>query len=151
VIAFSQGPGVTVAAGAYNVSIRGNSMFLNAGGGIFLASGAPAAGNEGQAAPVISSFTDVGGAASVTYSIPADFSTASPPFIVDFYLRDPATPFSSPQGKTLVGTDSNLSGGTQTFSNFTGPIPAGDELVATATDNDGNTSAFSVPAIPSGS
>jgi hypothetical protein len=148
VIAFSQGPAIDVTApGVYGVSIRGNSMFLNAGGGIVLASGA----NEDATPPVISQFTVSDGFPSITYSFSPDLTRQSPPFVVDFYLRDPATPFGSPQGETYLGTDDNPDGGTQTFTENTIPIPAGGEVVATVTDADHDTSAFSAPALQSGS
>ncbi|MFN8485371.1 MAG: right-handed parallel beta-helix repeat-containing protein [Anaerolineae bacterium] len=135
IIAFNRGVGVGVDAGIRN-TIRGNSIYSNTGGGIELKNG----GNGGQTTPTVTSAQSdsvllVGGTL---------FTTPSTTFAIDVY-----TTASCASGDALPGQNYRGSGETTTdaqgHASFNLTLPSTGDLgiVATATDADGNTSAFS--------
>jgi large repetitive protein len=131
----SDGVQLADAATSNNV-VRGNSIVGNAGAGIGLYSGA----NHSAIAPSLT------GAALGTNTVVRGTLTslASTTFQIDYYAN-PA-PAAGAEGMTYLGARSvtTSAGGTATFTNGLGAlIPAGRVITATATDPDGNTSAFS--------
>ena len=119
-----------------NNSVRGNSIFSNAGVGIALYSTA----NRNQAAPTLTAATmttNLNVVGSLT-------SAASTTYQIDFYSDAP--PAASAEGMTYLGARSvtTSAGGSVTFTNTFGALlPAGRAVTATATDPAGNTSRFS--------
>jgi hypothetical protein len=127
--------GVQVAYSATNNTLRGNSIFGNAGGAIAIYSG----GNNGLAAPtlaaaVVTTNTVVSG----TYT-----GTAGTPYLLDFYSDAP--PVATAEAATYLGSLAVLgTGGTAAFNAILGArLPAGRVVSATATDPAGNTSQLS--------
>ena len=129
-IAFNRSDGIEIRSGGRN-RIEGNSLFDNLLLGINLQAG----GNVDQPAPVITSAV-LNGGIDVTFSVPG-----SGPLTVEFFIADAA----GEEGRTLLDRIA-WAGGTVavTISNAAGATLA-DQLVATATDADGNTSEFSMP------
>jgi hypothetical protein len=138
---------------------RGNVLYQNTNLGIDLGSlGATANdsgdGDEGanrlQNFPEISDAFYDGSEVAVTYSVPTDPSFASYPLDVDFYAADA----DDEEGRTFLFTDRY----TETDYN-NGPsvsvlapvsssiVSSSDDILATATDADGNTSEFSVSPV----
>jgi CSLREA domain-containing protein len=154
IIAFSQGPGVSVEDGSRN-SILGNSIFSNSGLGIDLnadgvtandACDADAGANNAQNAPVITSVTP---GATDTTIIGTLNSTASTQFRIEFFANTSCDPAGSGEGKvflasTNVTTDGSCAAGFNINvpnASITGPM-----ITATATDPNNNTSEFSACA-----
>jgi hypothetical protein len=132
--------GVQVAYSATNNTIRGNSIFGNAGGAIAIYSG----GNNGLAAPtltaaVVTTNTVVSG----TYT-----GAAGTLYLLDFYSDAP--PVATAEAATYLGSVSVLgTGGTAAFNAVLGArLPAGRVVSATATDPAGNTSQLSPGVAP---
>lgn len=151
VIAFNILEGVWVESGTSN-GIRMNSMFLNTGLGIDLGSigitpndpgDADSGANLGQNFPVLSGVTTTGGMVSVTATLD---SLASSSFDIDFYYSPLCDIYGYGEGQTPIGSGTMTTDATgigTLTSSFTGIVPAGEILTATATDIDGNTSEFS--------
>jgi hypothetical protein len=135
VIAGSVYVGVQVAYFAPNNTIRGNSIFGNAGGAIAIYSG----GNNGLAAPVLAAaavFTNT--VVSGTYT-----GATGTPYLLDFYSDAP--PVATAEAATYLGSISVPgTGGASAFHVVLGAhLPAGRIVSATATDPAGNTSQLS--------
>ncbi|MFN8472604.1 MAG: right-handed parallel beta-helix repeat-containing protein [Anaerolineae bacterium] len=135
VIAFNQGIGVGVDAGIRN-TIRGNFIYSNTGGGIELKNGA----NGGQTSPIITSALSD----SVLLVNGTLFTTPATTFAIDVYTTascstTDALPMQSYRGSGETTTDA------QGHAAFSLTLPSTGDLgiVATATDAQGNTSAFS--------
>ena len=163
-IAFNNGPGILINSGTNN-SIRGNSIFSNAGLGIDL--GPPAfpqtengvtpndpndldtGANTLQNFPVLTSVTTGGGNTTIQGSLN---STPNQTFQIDFYSSAALDPSGNGEGAlffntTSVNTDAN---GNATINvTFPMSVAAGRIITATATNSAGNTSEFS--ATPDGS
>ena len=167
VIAYNQGAGVRLFGCCFvffGNSIRGNSLFQNAGLGIDLgdegltpndpsdadgANGIDQTGPNGlQNFPEITSadYNPETGEVTVAYRVDTDPSYAGYPIAVDVYLSDGS------EGRAYLGTNSyaeaDFTSGSDKVFTFApaASIAAEDSLVATATDLSGNTSEFS-PAI----
>ncbi len=145
-IAFNAEGVVLSGSSAVRDSILGNSIFSNTGPGIDL--GSPA-GNNGQAAPVLTSVT------STTSTVVLGTLTSAPgTYRVEFF----ASPSSGPagQGKTYLGLSSFTvpSGGTMSFIGYgLAALPPNSVVTATATNTTtgstyGDTSAFSAGLKP---
>lgn len=144
-IAFNGGDGVFVESG-FNNRILSNSIFSNTGLGIDLdtdgvtandPSDSDMGANNLQNFPTVSSAIADGAYLHLTYNINGGNSVY--PIRVEFFLSDGAG-----EGKTFL-TSHNYSSPNfdQTFS-LIPPVSVnvGDKIVATATDNNGNTSEF---------
>jgi parallel beta-helix repeat protein len=134
IISQNHGAGVILENGSANDAILGNAIFANTGGGIVLLSG-----NNQQASPtlVFAAFNGIDNT-TVVGTLQAAANTN---YRIEFFNN----PSGGDQGQKFVGfvhvaTDAN---GTATFvEDFAG---AGASITATATDQNGNTSAFSQP------
>jgi titin len=121
-------------AGSTNNSIRGNSIFGNAGIGIGLYNNS----NKSRPAPSLSSAVlgtnlTVGGMLT---------SSSNATFRIEFFANPPGTV----QGKNFLGAINATTGGggTVTFSaGLASTVPVGQLITTTATDPSGNTSPFS--------
>lgn len=151
-IANNLGAGVRVIAGTGNRIVR-NSIQDNGGPGILLGTGATNAANDLddvdtgpnnlQNTPEIIS-ADLAPDLQIAVSIDSAAASATAPIEIDFYEADSAI---SGEGRRYIGSATlPVTPGGQTLSlgALTG-ITAGDSIVATATDADGNTSPFSAP------
>jgi hypothetical protein len=140
-------------------SILQNSIFSNAGLGIDLNDDGPTANdllptadadvgsNNLQNFPVLNSASLVPGITlTLQYSVPSTTSNSSYPLHIEFFKAD-----STGQGQTFLGADTYLDSQAQTTAtiSFTPPVPlvGGDKIVATATDDSGNTSEFSASIV----
>lgn len=85
---------------------------------------------------------------NVTYSVDTVAPNAAFPLTVDFYLADIA----AQEGRTWVGEDTYNSGDGQQVAVLAlkGGVSGGDNIVATATDAEGNSSEFSAPVVVGG-
>jgi len=150
-ICFNGGPGVSVSSGTGN-SIRGNSIFSNAGlGNDLTADGitsndlgdADTGGNNLQNFPLLSSVSSNGGTTTIQGTLNSQPNTV---FQIHFYSNSACDPSGNGEGAqffdtTNLTTDAN---GNATI-NFTSSLPlaTGKVITATATDPLGNTSEFS--------
>jgi Calx-beta domain-containing protein len=150
-IAFNGGPGVGLFRGTRN-SVRGNSIFSNAGLGIDLVgdgvtandpADSDAGANNLQNFPVLTSVTSSGNSTTVQGSLK---STPNTTFDIDFYSSAALDSSGNGEGARFfntmaITTDGN---GESSFNvTFSMPPGTGRVLTATATDQDGNTSEFS--------
>ncbi len=140
-------------------TIRGNSIFSNAGLGIDLGDGTVAAAADGvtpnddgngdtgpnqlQNFPQILSATTTGGVLRVAYLVDSTTANVAYPLTLDFYLADS----DGEEGAVYLGSATYEAADAQvpvqaSFAN-PGLVASGDGLVATATDTGGNTSEFS--------
>jgi hypothetical protein len=155
IIAYNGGDGVEV-TGNYSVeiSIRGNSIFANAGLGIDLGgTGVPvlndSQGHGGpnwyQNFPVLTSAV-TSGTSTVVSGTFGEASEPNFPQTFDFYANPAADPSGYGQGKTYLGSASVTTGANGNASflvTFPTATTAGQVISATATDPNGNTSEFS--------
>jgi hypothetical protein len=161
IIAFNGGAGVAVGSsasdsGTVGNSIRGNSIYSNAGLGIDLGSdgvtlnhsGAVSGPNNLQNFPVLVGARPGATTTEVAGSLTSLVNTS---YALDFYANTTADPSGYGQGKQYLGsgtvmTDVNGMGNFDITLNTT--IPLGVFISATATDPNGNTSEFAkdIPA-----
>lgn len=149
VIAHNGGPGVAIAALSTRNTIRGNSIFANAGLGIDLSIDGPTpndpldadtGGNLLQNFPVLSSATLTASQLIVTGSLD---STPSAAFTLDLYAN-------SASGQQFHGSQAVTTNATgQASFTLSLPLPAAANatITATATDAQGNTSEFSTAIV----
>ena len=154
-IALNLGDGVAVSSGADN-SIFGNAIFANGGLGIDLtddgvttndAGDTDAGANDLQNFPVIS-LTQMGASTRVAGSLDSLSDTT---FTLDFYANSEVDPSGFGEGERWLGSINVTTdaGGDATFDQvLPAATAAGELVVATATDPDGNTSEFSAPNRP---
>jgi hypothetical protein len=138
IIAFNLHDGVFVESGQRN-AIRANSIHDNALLGIALGPGA----NDNQPAPVLTSAVTIPGGIRVTGTVTAAPNTW---VTIDLFANTAGDPFGISQGQYYLGSIrvKTNAAGIATFTFRGPPSPASaDFLTATATDADGNTSAFS--------
>lgn len=146
--------GILLTAGTASTgnSIRGNIMYGNtigidlgtAGAGTNDVDDADTGNNNLQNFPLINDAEISGGNIAINFSVDATTTNSAygPTGLkIDFYQSD-----GNRQGEEYLGTINYPEGSAQ--SSFTGSVPLGtivigDVIVATATDNDGNTSEFS--------
>lgn len=149
-IAFNGGPGVWLARGM-RTTIRGNSIFSNAGLGIDLddigvspndANDADIGANNLQNFPVLTSVASIGNSTSIQGSLNSTPNTA---FQIDFYSSSALDPSGNGEGALFVGTTSiSTDSNGNAAINVSFPLSlAGRVVTATATDPLGNTSEFS--------
>ncbi|MEM7052630.1 MAG: hypothetical protein AAF604_23405 [Acidobacteriota bacterium] len=159
-IAFNVRHGITVGQNS-RVAILGNSIFSNTqrgieleGGGAVNDAGDPDSGNNNlQNFPVLSGTPSIeGGTLEISYRVDSTTASAAYPLRVEFFVADA----DGLEGMTYLGFDeytaSDYSGCggapcTKTASvTLVGAISDGDDVLATATDANGNTSEFSSTA-----
>ncbi len=119
--------------------ILGNSIFNNRGGGITLVD----SGNDQEPAPVLTRVELVNGQLTVEFLVPADPSAFAYPLRVELFVAD-----AGGQGETFLGAvtvPASQAGMTQAFTLSDSSVPFSALVVATSTDANGNTSAFSSP------
>jgi CSLREA domain-containing protein len=148
-IAFNGGDGVYAAMGGGN-TVRRNSIYENVGLGIDLGTHGVTPNDSGdgdsgannlQNFPVLTSLVVEGGAATVDGTLE---SVAGMTYTLDFFTNDACDPSLHGQGQRFLGTITTTTGanGEATFT-FTSPLSSTENIVATATDVDDNTSEFS--------
>jgi hypothetical protein len=134
-------PGVSVSTsatsstnGATGVSILGNSIYDNpGGGGILLGPGA----NNNQAAPVLTAATSSATGTAISGTLAGYPSSA---FRIEFFSNPMA---GTGEGQTFLGFAQVTTDASGNFTaNLPSPLPPGTFLSATATDASGNTSEF---------
>jgi CSLREA domain-containing protein len=155
-IAYSCGQGISFNGGNH-WPILGNTIFANHGLGISLQTpdtptpnddgDADTGNNDLQNYPVITSASISNGTASITGTLN---STAATTFRIEFFANAACDRSGYGEGQTFIGTidvttdaDGNASFGPLSFA-----APDGEDITATATDPDGNTSEFSQCAGP---
>lgn len=129
-IAFNGATGIEIDSGNGN-SILSNSIFSNAGRGIFLSFGFA---NDDQATPTLSSAVSSSGTTNIQGNLVSDPNTT---FRVEFFANDNCDPIGFGEGQVFMGftnltTDSSGNG---TFSTSL-PSANGSILTATATNLD---------------
>ncbi|HEY0459298.1 MAG TPA: FG-GAP-like repeat-containing protein [Pyrinomonadaceae bacterium] len=152
IIAFNAHTGIFMDNG-FNNSLRGNRIFLNAGGlGIDLGTNGvtlndfndtDTGANNFQNYPLISSGSSGGGSTSFTGTIN---STANTVLKLDFFVSPDRDPSGYGEGSTYLGSTTvttNNIGNAGFSSSFIGFGFQGFYATATATDPNGNTSEFS--------
>jgi len=162
-IAYNADRGVTLwATAGTNNSILGNSIFENTRLGIDLGNNGPTPNDPGDAdaspnklqnfPDLTNAFISGSGDLRLTYSIDTDLVNATYPLTAEFFRADA----DNEEGQTFLGRDTYTTtdhGGCGTppcekTVNLGGAAVLGvavaNHLVATATDDDGNTSEFSV-------
>ncbi|MCH7587546.1 MAG: hypothetical protein IIC78_05870 [Chloroflexi bacterium] len=158
IIAFNAGDGVSLDAnaGTGNV-ILSNSMFSNGGLGIDLNNDGvtPNDPDDADASPnMLQNFPDIASAVfngsngklRVRYSVDSATVNSTYPLRVEFFIADA----DGEEGMIYVGSDIYPDTNAQATRTVDLPMAAefvsgGDVIVATATDDDGNTSEFSLP------
>jgi Domain of unknown function (DUF4347)/Bacterial Ig-like domain/Beta-propeller repeat len=142
--------GVWVNNGTSN-SVLSNSITNNAELGITVGDSsatpndlndADTGANNLQNFPEFSTLTKSGSNLNITYKVPSATANSAYPIRVEFFLAD-----SSGEGKTFLGFDTydtaNANANKTISFTPTAMVNIGDKIVATATDNNGNTSEFS--------
>jgi uncharacterized repeat protein (TIGR02543 family) len=146
-------------------SISGNRIFANNSIGIDLGSTGPTANdpddadsgpNNLQNFPVISGEPGYnGGVINLSYSVPSSPSYSAYPIRVEFFIADGNMDDSKRQGKEFLYaelfTEADFSAGALKAISFSLPagstFSAGDKILATATDAQGNTSEFGIGVV----
>jgi len=159
VVAYNGIRGVVIASGTGN-AIRQNSIHDNGGAtrlGIDLNNdgvtandaGDPDAGpNNLQNFPVIESVILNGGNLDVTYLVDSTTANSAYDLTVEFFIADS----NGQEGETFLGQTNYpaaVAGGSAFGVVPAGPAGVGTSIVATATDDNGNTSEFSAPSVVS--
>lgn len=159
IIAFNVGHGIDMDdhadATLLNNSIRGNNIFANGGEGIYLGPDGgtvdEGGGNSGpnglQNFPVFDDqatfYSSANNALTFRYQVRTLATNASYPLVIDFYLAASG----DNQGQTYLGTHTYLAENAMDYVDDILVLPEGIQvfgnLVATATDQAGNTSQFS--------
>ena len=153
VVAFNAGPGFRIIdPGTRANALRRNAVYQNEGAGIEFTGGVvPNDDGDGDDGPnnlqnfpeITSASGDGASTLTVTYSVPSATAHSAYPLTVEFFLAD----VDGTEGQTFVGsTVYEAADAEQQVSVAFSPISAvtdGSLLLATATDADGNTSAFS--------
>ncbi len=134
IISGNGGRGVAIDTADDN-RVRHNSIFANTGPEILLTND----GNDDQAAPQLTVVSS--GSTHISGTLAGSASTT---FKIDFYFNPTCS--ADPEGRTLVGSGdvaTNGFGVASFTSHQTVVAPVGSGVTATATDPNGNTSAFS--------
>jgi CSLREA domain-containing protein len=149
VIGWNASSGVYVAgATSAGNAIRQNSIYRNGFWGIDLAPWGPTANdpedadtgaNNGQNFPELASAVLSGGTLNITYSVPSSTANSAYPLAVEFFLADA----DGQEGQTYLGGESYPAPGSDSVALTVSGLSAGQRVVATATDANGNTSEFS--------
>ncbi len=154
VIAFNGEDGVYVGSGTGN-AVEGNSIFSNTGLGIDLGEDGRTATDSGDSdfganklqnfPDLVAAQIDATGSLFIEYSVDSTTAASTYPLRVEFFTADT----DDEEGKTFLGNDSypvDRAQGAKLASLGNAAslgVSAGDLIVATATDSDGNTSEFS--------
>jgi uncharacterized repeat protein (TIGR01451 family) len=129
---------------ANDTSVLSNSIYNSMNLGIDLNGG-----NNGQAAPVLTSAVSLGTSSTIIGSLTA----AAGSYTLQFFSTPSLNPSGNAEGETLLGTANVTVVGAS--GNFSLVLPsgfaAGSLITATATDSAGNTSQFSLPVTATGS
>lgn len=157
-IAFNTKDGVIISQNSLANEISGNAIYSNGGLGIDLSTvlggnataDGPTANDAGdfdagpnnlQNFPVLTS-AELNGGLSVTYSVDSAPANSVYPITVEFFVADT----DNQEGRTFLGSDVYNSGGQKVaVLPLKGTVSPGAQILATATDADGNTSEFSAP------
>jgi exo-beta-1,3-glucanase (GH17 family) len=149
VIGWNASSGVYVAgATSAGNTIRQNLIFKNGLWGIDLAPWGPTANdpedadtgtNNGQNFPELASAVLSGQTLSIAYSVPSSTANSAYPLAVEFFLADA----DGQEGQTYLGGESYPAPGSDSVALTVSGLSAGQRVVATATDANGNTSEFS--------
>lgn len=120
------------------ITIEGNSIDANAGKGIFLMPGV----NANRAAPTLSSASTSGTQTTIAGSVNGPKNTT---VRVEIFGSPTGDPSGFGEGRIFLGALNVAIGssGTASFSLNVGAVASGTSMSATATDAQGNTSAFS--------
>jgi hypothetical protein len=136
VIAFNGGDGVLIDTGTGN-PIQHNRIFANAGLGIELLNH----GNNDQPAPVLTSASSVDGILTFEGTFTGQASTT---YTLEFFANsDPDSPDQGERFLTSITITTDANGNATFTVSLEADVGAGEFLTATATDPNGNTSAFS--------
>ncbi len=163
VIAYNGGQGIILTHGDPGNPILGNSIYANGGLGIDLDGGGVTENDPGDADggtnnlqnfPEIQSadYDEESGQIAVTYLVDTDPANATYPLRIEFFQADS----DGQEGAAFLGSDSYAESDwdgcgaapcakTITFTPLA-PVTRADHVLATATDDEGNTSEFSVPS-----
>ncbi len=148
--------GTTATTNITGIVIRENQIFANTALGIDLGNNGvtdndadtgddDTGPNKLQNFPVMTAASVAGNSLEVRFIVPSAPANQRYPITVEFFLADG----DSEEGMTFLGSTSYTQGQAQTDVLRTIPLSTtvvdGDDLVATATDADGNTSEFSTP------
>jgi CSLREA domain-containing protein len=161
VIAYNSHNGISIqieaalADTANSNAILGNSIYQNGDLGIDLNADGPTPNdhmptmdadtgpNNLQNFPAFTGAAITGTQLSLNYSVPSDPANSQYPLRIEFFKTDAG----GTQGQTFLGSDTYTAdqAGDEATVTFTTAVPlaVGDKIVATATDNAGNTSEFS--------
>jgi CSLREA domain-containing protein len=145
VIAFNGSQGIGVDTGTRN-AIRLNSITGNGSKGIALSNG----GNNSQGAPTLNSVSSSGGSVTIQGTFN---SAANTTFHLDFFANLTCDSSGAGEGQTFLSTadvTTDGSGSAAVNVNFGTTVLGGEAVTATATDPNGNSSAFSKCAIVGG-
>jgi hypothetical protein len=146
-IAFNNGSGIAVQAGALGNAILSNSVVANTTGGIALAPGA----NNNQAPPSLTSALLSPNGTTINGTLTGPPGTS---FALQFFANVVADPSGFGQGQTQIGTvgvHTDAAGNAPFSVTFPTGVPVGQFISATATDPGGNTSQFSADQVVTGS
>ena len=152
VIAYNGGDGVLVEGGTGN-RITANSIYANAGLGIDLEDDGPTPNDPGDPDPganKLQNYPEIslagwnGSSLTIDYQVSSSTANSSYPLTVEFFLADA----DGQEGQSYLGPDTYLeseAGVEKRINLATGATitPNVDQLVAVATDADGNSSEFS--------
>ncbi len=148
-VANNTGTGIWINDGTGNRVSR-NSTHDNNGLGIAIGSQNPQANDDGDADtgannlqnfPEIELATLSGGTLTIRYALSSATPNTAYPVTIEFFVAD----FAGEEGEVFIGSRNISSAGTTTSSIAAGGVTFGDQIVATATDANGNTSEFSMP------
>lgn len=157
-IAANQGPGIgifTAITLPEGIRISGNSIVGNGGLGIDFEGDDVTANDDGDADdgpnglqnfPVLTTATVTGNVVAVTGTLS---STPNASFSIEVFANATADPSGFGEGQTFLGTTmvtTDAQGEAAIDATFSGTVPAGGVITATATDATGSTSEFS-PAL----
>jgi hypothetical protein len=156
-IAFNAKDGVIVSQNSVSNLVRSNSIYSNGALGIDLSvvlnpnatgdgvtsndAGDPDTGtNNLQNFPDLVS-AEISGTLNITYSVDSVSPNSAFPLTIEFFIADAA----GQEGKTIIGSDLYNQGDGQKVAMIStkGTVGPGTQILATATDADGNTSEFS--------
>jgi len=158
VIAGNDGRGIGISFGAFGVTgltIKENSIFSNGALGIDLSEDGVTPNDPGDADtgvnglqnfPVITSVIESGGSVEIVGTLD---SLPSADYHLEFYASDQADPSHFGEGQVFLGaTDVSTNASGSASFDVTLSTTAGPRITATATDENGNTSEFSLAPSP---
>ncbi|MHB1558377.1 MAG: Ig-like domain-containing protein [Isosphaeraceae bacterium] len=144
VIANNSGAGVSIGYGGTGDAILSNAIVNNGGPGISLAPGA----NNNQAPPTLGSASYSSGTTTIAGTLSGQQADTN--YVLQFFANVAADPSGAGEGQTLLGTETVTTDGSgnATFSFALATQDTTNQYVsATATDPNGNTSAFATDVL----